>query len=99
MIKKKNTFNALVAAALLSAIPAHASDHGDDKGFIPYEQLQPEQRMVVEEKVRALLKHIKIDFKTVIFGLDEDGNLVFRGRSKEDQETIIASPSCWTEPI
>ncbi len=99
MNKKKNAFNALVTAALLSAMPAHASEQGNSKGFIPYEQLAPEQRFFVEEKVRALLKHIKIDFKTVVVGLDEEGNLVFRGRSKEEQGTIIASPSCWTEPI
>lgn len=96
MIKKKNTFNALVAAALLSAIPAHASDHGDDKGFIPYEQLQPEQRMVVEEKVRALLLHIKIDFRTVKVGIDSEGNVVFKGRTEEEIKSTTSNPTCWT---
>ncbi|OYZ24305.1 MAG: hypothetical protein B7Y39_01230 [Bdellovibrio sp. 28-41-41] len=99
MIKSKSTFNALVTAALLSAVPAHANEFGQDKGFIPYERLQPEQRILVEEKVKELLKYINIDFKTVVVGLDKDGNLVLQGRSIEDQGTIIASPSCWTEPI
>lgn len=96
MIKKKNTFNALVAAALLSAIPAHASDHGDDKGFIPYDQLQPEQRMVVEEKVRALLLHIKIDFRTVKVGIDSEGNVVFKGRTEDEIKSTTSNPTCWT---
>lgn len=96
MIKKKNTFNALVAAALLSAIPAHASDHGDDKGFIPYEQLQPEQRMVVEEKVRALLLHIKIDFRTVKVGIDSEGNVIFKGRTEDEIKSTTSNPTCWT---
>lgn len=96
MIKTKNTFNALVAAALLSAIPAHASDHGDDKGFIPYEQLQPEQRMVVEEKVRALLLHIKIDFRTVKVGIDSEGNVVFKGRTEDEIKSTTGNPTCWT---
>lgn len=96
MNKKKNTFNALVTAALLSAIPAHAIEQQEDKGFVPYEQLQPEQRIFVEEKVRALLIHIKIDFKTVKVGIDSDGNIVFKGRTEQEINSISSNPTCWT---
>jgi len=97
MIKKKNAFNALVTAALLSAIPALANEQSDDKGFIPYEQLQPEQRVVVEEKVRALLLHIKIDFRTVKVGVDSEGNIVFMGRTEDEIKSTTSNPTCWTK--
>ena len=97
MIEKKMAFNTLVAAALLSAIPALASEQSDDKGFIPFEQLQPEQRVVVEEKVRALLLHIKIDFRTVKVGVDSEGNVVFKGRTKDEIICTTSNPTCWTK--
>lgn len=96
MIKKKNAFNVLVTAALLSAIPALANEQSDDKGFIPYEKLQPEQRVVVEEKVRALLEVIKIDFSTVKVGINSEGHIVFKGRTEDEIKSLAGNPTCWT---
>ena len=95
--KKTTTFNALVTAALLGAIPAHAMDQTEGREFVPYEQLQPEQRMLLQDKVKALLKHFKIDFSSVKVGIDLDGNLILKGRSPEEIKLNPAgNPTCWT---
>jgi len=97
MNTKKTAFKSIVTAALLSAFPAHAIEQNEDCNFIPYEQLQPEQRVVVEEKVKALLQHIKIDFKSVKVGIDQDGNVVFKGRTDKELENVVSNPTCWTK--
>ncbi len=96
MSHKKNIFKTLVTAALLSAIPAHGSEQTDEQEFIPFEQLQPDQRLLVEEKVKALLEVIKIDFKTVKVGINSDGQIVFKGRTPEEINSLAGNPTCWT---
>ncbi|HPI41266.1 MAG TPA: hypothetical protein PLJ21_10720 [Pseudobdellovibrionaceae bacterium] len=95
--KKTTAFNALVAAALLGVLPAHAMDQSEGRDFVPYEQLQPEQRMILQEKVKALLEHFKIDFSSVKVGIDLDGNLILKGRTLEEIKLNPAgTPTCWT---
>lgn len=95
--KRTTAFNVLVTAALLGAIPAHAMDQSEGREFVPYEQLQPEQRMLLQDKVKALLEHFKIDFSSVKVGIDLDGNLILKGRSPEEIKLNPAgNPTCWT---
>lgn len=97
MKTNKKTFSAIVAAALLSAVGARAAEDNKQTTFIPYEQLTPEQRTEVNAKLKELLQHFKIDFKTVQVGLDQDGNIVIRGRTEEEMRLNPAgNPTCWT---
>lgn len=97
MNKNKQTLSMVVAAALLSAIPTNAKELNSEISFTPLERLAPEQRAQVVEEIRAILKYIKIDFKSVTIGVDQKGNLVIKGKSEEDKGLEVSSPSCWSD--
>jgi len=88
------TFNAIVAAALLSSGSAVASTVDVQKStFIPIENLAPSERAALESRIRALLEYVKIDWKTVEVGVNEKGDLVLQGR--DPNAPNAANPSCW----
>lgn len=87
------TFNAIVAAALLSSGSAVASTVDVQSTFIPFEKLAPSERAVLEERIKALIEYVKIDWKTVEIGVNEKGELVLRGR--DPNAPTAANPSCW----
>ncbi len=97
MNTNQKTFNAFVAAALLTAVGARAAEQGEQATFIPFEQLQPEQRELIGNKIKELLLHFKVDFSTVKVGIDQEGNIIFKGRTEaEIKMNPAGSPTCWT---
>lgn len=88
------TFNAIVAAALLSSGSAMASTVDVQSTFIPIENLVPSERAALEDRIKALLEYVKIDWKTVEIGVNEKGEIVLRGR--DPNSPTAANPSCWS---
>lgn len=94
----KNTkLKFLVAAALMGlnhAAQAETPSVTDGK-FTPLEQLSTDQRSQYDQLIRELMRNVRIDWKSVILGIDENGTLVIRAR-RPGETLESAEPSCWT---
>lgn len=89
----------LVAAALMGlshTAQAEAPSVSDGK-FTPLEQLSTDQRSQYQQLIRELMRNVRIDWNSVILGIDENGTLVIRAR-KPGETLDRAEPSCWTLP-
>ena len=99
MKSTKTKMGLLVAAALMNmshTAKAQSSMRPIEK-FIPLEQLPAEERAKYEQLIHDLESVIRIDWESVILGVDENGKLVLRSRSVEEMKHL-ANPSCWTAP-
>lgn len=97
MKNTKSKMALLVAAALMGLNqPAQAGEQRQSTGkFIPLEQLSPNERHRVEQIIRTLEGIVRIDWSSVIIGVDENGNLVLRARTSVDLAPA-GEPSCWS---
>lgn len=96
MKAKNSKAGMLVAAALMSFGSAATAQEGQPARFIPLERLHPQDRAVLAERLREIEGVVKIDWKTVIAGVDEEGRLVLKDRKLFDPG-IVSNPSCWAE--
>lgn len=89
----------LVAAALMGMNhAAQAKDSVSPNGRLtPLERLSTEERSRYEQLIRELEQTVRIDWESVILAVDENGNLVIRGRNSLDLEAV-REPSCWAAP-
>lgn len=85
-----------IASALLGISTAASAQQLPSAQFIPLEKLHPQDRAFFVQKLRELEGTVKIDWKTVIAGVDENGQIVLKNR-KHGNIDPVANPSCWTE--
>lgn len=99
MKNEKPKLGILVAAALLGiGQAAHAQNSALPEGkFTPLERLSSNERARYEPLIRNLDQAVRIDWESVILGVDENGNLVLRDRKSLELE-LVSEPSCWTSP-
>lgn len=99
MKTEKSKMGSLVALALIGL--SHAAQAQvpivPRMKFTPLEQLSLEQRSQYEPLIRTLDQSVRIDWGSVILGVDENGKLVIRDRKSVDIEAV-SEPSCWTAP-
>lgn len=99
MKNAKPKLGLLVAAALLGmghAAKAQVPIIPNGK-FTPLERLSTDERARYEQLIRDLERVVRIDWESVILGVDENGNLVLRGKNSAGLESV-SEPSCWTAP-
>lgn len=99
MKNAKPKLGLLVAAALMGlghAAKAQTPIIQNGK-FTPLEQLSTDERARYEQLIRDLERFVRIDWESVVLGVDEKGNLVIRGRNSGELKSVI-EPSCWTAP-
>jgi len=75
----KTNIAALAALVSMIQIP-HA--YADGSSFTPLENLPPEQRQQISEKLNDLAKNMEIDWDNIVVGIGESGRITFR--NKED---------------
>lgn len=68
--------------------------HGEENKFIPLEQLPPEQRMILTEKLNNFLKEVNVDWDEILVGIDENGKLTLKLKS-ECKMSPLSNPSCF----
>ncbi len=78
----------LALMGLLQISTAQGAEHK----FIPLEQLPPEQRIILTEKLNNLLKDVNIDWDEIVVGVDENGKLTLKLKS-ECEMRELSSPS------
>lgn len=92
MKTSKPKIAAAVAVAVMSLCPAVKAEEQDKITLL--ENLSPQDRASVEERIRLLDQQIKIDWENVIVGVNEKGEIVLLPRNKCEPYKI-AEPSCW----
>lgn len=97
MKKSKSKSKLLIALALLSVGQISKANEVQGSRFIPLEQLHPNDRMDYAARIRKIETIVKIDWGTVVAGVDETGALVFKNREILDNN-VVASPSSWVGP-
>jgi hypothetical protein len=96
MKAKNSKAGLLVAAALVSFGSVATAQEGQSARFVPLERLHPQDRAMLAERLREIESVVKIDWNTVIAGVDEEGHLVLKDRKFLDIG-VVANPSCWAE--
>ena len=100
MKNAKPKLGLMVAAALLGmghAAHAQMPIIPKDGEFTPLERLSTDERARYEQLIRYMERTMRIDWESVTLGVDENGNLVLRGRNSVGLESV-SEPSCWTAP-
>lgn len=96
-MKNSNTKLGLLVAALLSVgqtSKANRSISGNEQ-FTPIERLAPQDRAVLMQQIEILRKTVKIDWDSVVIGINQDGELVLKGKDAA-KVTPVSNPTCWT---
>jgi hypothetical protein len=87
-----------IAPGIAKADPAQQKEQEQyeqgKKNFIPIEELSPELRTQIFEKLRIISTLIKIDWETIIVGVDENGEVVLKAKSDTDLQ-VLGNPTCW----
>ncbi len=96
MKQTKQKMGLVIAALIGVSQVAQANSYGED--FIPLENLKPSERRMFEPQVRLLDQSIKIDWESVILGVNKNGELILKDRFEGDLD-MVSQPSCWTEGI
>ena len=94
MKRKKQKMGLILAAALVGASQI-ASAENLKEDFIPLENLPPNQRIVFESQVRLLDQSLKVDWESVVVGVNERGELVLKDR-KLVNLAEVSQPTCFT---
>lgn len=92
MKASKPKMAAVVAAAMMSL--SHVAKADEQSKITLLEQLSPQDRAAVEERIRILDQQIKIDWNSVIIGLNEKGEIVLLPRNMCPSR--VGEPSCWS---
>jgi len=91
MKTSKPKMAAIVAAAVMSL--GHMARADQQSKVTLLENLSPQERAAVQERIRILDEQIKIDWHNVVIGLNEKGEIVLLPRLNCDAS--VANPSCW----
>lgn len=98
MKNTKPKLGLLVAAALIGVShTSQAQTSTAQEEFVPLEKLSPEARVFYEQQVHELEQNMRIDWESVILGVDGKGILVLKDRRSANLD-MVAEPSCWTNP-
>lgn len=94
----KPKLSLLVAAALvgMSSIASGQVPSTNEEAFTPIESLAPEVRAYFEEQVRLLDQSVRIDWNSVIVGINERNELILKDRLTPNIQHV-EQPSCWTD--
>lgn len=94
MKSNRSKIGLLVAAALMGMSHAASANTEQGEDFTPLERLAPEERALFEKRIQVLERAVRIDWKTVIIGVNTNGELTLRDRKSVDVQDI-SQPSCW----
>lgn len=103
----KTKLGAIVATVLsMTSGVSIASTNSDSKPeqqeqikehkFIPLEQLTPEERAKVYEKLRIISSMIEIDWESISVGVNAKGQVVLKG-ANSNELVPLGNPTCWAE--
>lgn len=93
-MKSKILATAAVMTALVGLSQFAQADNSQT--FTPIEDFEPEVRQAVADKIKELSKFIRIDWQTVIIGLNEKGEIVIRAKTETEMQ-VMGSFSCLTD--
>ena len=107
MKTKKKTKLGVLFATLLS-LPPTASNASKDQApqdqfeqeqaqkqtFTPLEELDPQLRGQILDKIQIISTFVEIEWDTVIIGINEKGQIVFKEINSIDM-TPLRNPTCW----
>jgi len=105
MDKNNKSKLGLMVATILATAPGiskadtvqqQEQSQASKKTFIPIEELNPELRAHIFEKIRLVSSLIKIDWETIIIGIDENGEVVLKAKSDSDFQ-VLGNPTCWNK--
>jgi hypothetical protein len=95
MKDNKAKLGLLIAALLTIGQVSNANDKSIEQDeFAPIEALTPEHRASLLPQIELLRKTIKIDWNSVALGINQNGELVLKGKEAAKLETT-ANPTCW----
>lgn len=97
MKNAKPKIGLLVAAALVGISQAAIAGSDVQKTFIPLENLTPQERAALEPQLKSLDQSVRIDWESVILGVNEKGELTLRNRNDVKLE-MVSEPSCFSAP-
>lgn len=99
MKDNKAKLGLLVAALLTMGQVSNAGDQNAENNqdeFAPFETLAPEHRASLIPQIELLRKSIKIDWNSVVIGINQKGELVLKGKVASKLGPV-SNPTCWTE--
>ena len=85
---KKRILATTTVLATLVGLGQIARADGGGRQFIPIEQLPPETRQQVSSTLLELTKGLKIDWDSVVVGVDENGQICLRAKSETSLPTV-----------
>lgn len=85
-----------ITPGVANTTPVQQQKHCQEskKMFTPIEELSPELRAQIFEKIRIISTMIKIDWENIIVGIDENDEVVLRAKSETDLQ-VLGNPTCW----
>lgn len=93
MKNKLNAKSAAIAAFIGLVQVAHADPN--THSFTPLENLPPEVRQQIVEKLNELTKNIKIDWEHIVVGINENGELTLKSKD-EACLPLLSAPSSFS---
>lgn len=99
MKDNKAKLGLLVAALLTLGQVSNASEQNTENNqdeFAPFETLASEHRAVLIPQIELLRKTVKIDWNSVLIGINRKGELVLKGKIGSKLGPV-SNPTCWTE--
>lgn len=96
MKNRKSELSLIVTAALIGISSTGLAQQNSTSLFTPIEQLDPQSRSILVEKIQQIEKVVKIDWQTIVIGIDENGDLILKER-KIINRGPVANPSCWAD--
>ena len=80
-MKNGSTTKSAALLALMGLIKVSTAQ-ADGHTFTPIENLPPEQRQVISEKLDEITKNINVDWDNIVVGVDENGELTMAPKSQ-----------------
>ena len=91
-MKKNNAGKSAAIIALMSLLQV-ATANAEGQSFIPLENLPPDQRQQISQKINELSKELNIDWDEIIIGVNENGQISFRNKNDVNMQ-VTGSFSC-----
>lgn len=88
-----NTSKTAAALALIGLLKV-SSAGAIVENFTPIEKLPPEQRRLICEQLKTLVKDLHIDWDEIAVGVDEDGKITLVSKVSAGLKPTI-NPSCF----
>ncbi len=97
-MKDNKTKLGFLVAALLSIGQASSANEPSSENaveeFAPIEALAPEHRSALAPQIKLLRETIKIDWNSVVIGINQHGELTLKGKLEAKLKST-ANPTCW----